>query len=150
MTLVTDWGDFRSALANGDFDLALVNVTPSDDPDLYDFWSQEAIVKGQNFAGWNRRIASEALEDGRRIWPAAERKPYYDAFLRYYNEDLPELTLFQHIYTYAVDDSIEGIEIGRIDDTRDRYTSLANWVTAYQDLVVLCPEDEASAGGRAP
>ncbi len=36
------------------------------------------------------------------VWAIEERRPFYDTFLRYYNEDLPELTLFQHVYTYAV------------------------------------------------
>jgi peptide/nickel transport system substrate-binding protein len=142
MNLFSDWRDFRRALSNGDFDVALVNVRPSGDPDLYDFWSQEAIIQGQNYAGWNRRRASEALEEARQIWPADERLPLYQAFLRYYDEDLPELSLYQHIYTYAVNGSVEGISIGRIDDTRDRYTSLANWIMSYQDITVVCPEKE--------
>jgi peptide/nickel transport system substrate-binding protein len=142
MSLFSEWGDFRQALASGEFDVALVDVEQTGDPDLYDFWSQEAIIRGQNYAGWNRRRASEALEDGRRVWDVSEREPYYDAFLRYYDEDLPELAMFQHIYTYAVDASVEGIAIGRIDDARDRYVSLANWIMAYQDITVICPEEQ--------
>ena len=142
MTLFSDWRDFRRALASGNFDVALVDVTLSGDPDLYDFWSQEAIVRGQNYAGWNLRRASEALEDARRVWPVSEREPFYDAFLRYYDEDLPELSLYQHIYTYAVNETVEGISIGRIENARDRYTSLANWIMAYQDITVICPEEQ--------
>jgi len=143
MNLFSDWRDFRRALSTGEFDVALVDVSPSGDPDLYDFWSQEAIVKGQNYAGWNRRRASEALEEGRQVWPISEREPFYQAFLRYYDEDLPELSLYQHIYTYAVNESVEGLSIGRIDDARDRYTSLANWIMSYQDITIICPEEEA-------
>jgi peptide/nickel transport system substrate-binding protein len=143
MNLFSDWRDFRRALSIGEFDVALVDVSPPGDPDLYDFWSQEAIVKGQNYAGWNRRRASEALEEGRQVWPVSEREPFYQAFLRYYYEDLPELSLYQHIYTYAVNESVEGLSIGRIDDARDRYTSLANWIMSYQDIIVICPEEEA-------
>lgn len=142
MSLFSDWRDFRRALATGDFDVALVDVTQKGDPDLYDFWSQEAIVRGQNYAGWNRRRASEALEDARRVWTISERESYYDTFLRYYNEDLPELALYQHIYTYAVNENVEGISIGRIDDARDRYVSLANWIMAYQDITVVCPDEQ--------
>lgn len=142
MTLYSDWRDFRRALANNDFDVALVDVSPSGDPDLYDFWSQEAIVRGQNYAGWNRRRASEALEDGRRVWSINEREPFYNAFLRYYDEDLPELSLFQHIYTYAVNETVEGISIGRIDNARDRYASLADWIMAYEDITVICPDEQ--------
>ena len=140
ISLFSDWRDYRRALVQGNFDVALVDVRPSGDPDLYDFWSQEAIVRGQNYAGWNRRRASEALEDGRQVWSVSEREPYYNAFLRYYDEDLPELSLFQSIYTYAVNDAVEGVAIGRIENARDRYDSLADWIMAYQEIVVICPE----------
>ena len=139
MSLFSDWNDYRRALNSGEFDLALVEVSPSGDPDLYDFWSQEAIVRGQNYAGWNRRRASEALEDGRRVWSQEERRPFYASFLRYYDEDLPELTLYQHVYTYAVNESVEGVAVGRIDDVRDRYRSMADWILAYKDFTVVCP-----------
>jgi peptide/nickel transport system substrate-binding protein len=142
ISLFSDWRDFRRSLANGDFDVALIDVTPPGDPDLYDFWSQEAILNGQNYAEWNRRRASEALEDARRVWSIQEREPFYQAFLRYYDEDLPELSLYQHIYTYGVNGTVEGISIGRIESTRDRYTSLPNWIMSYQDITVICPEEQ--------
>ena len=142
LMLFSDWRDYREILNAREFDVALVDVTPPRDPDLYDFWSQEAIINGQNYAGWNRRRASEALEDGRRVWGIEERRPFYDSFLRYYNEDLPELTLFQHIYTYAVNDAVEGVVIGAIKQPRDRYKSLADWILLYRDVTVACEVDQ--------
>ena len=143
LVLISDWQDFRSALAARDFDVVLVDIVPPDDPDLYDFWSQEAIVRGQNYAGWNRRRASEALEDGRKVWSEAERRPFYDSFQRLYNEDLPELTLFQHITTFGVNENVREVEIGRIDTPRDKYSSLARWSLLFRDVTVACPADEA-------
>jgi ABC-type transport system substrate-binding protein len=143
LTLFSDWRSYRQALRDRNFDVALVEVAPPGDPDLYDFWSQEAIVEGQNYAGWNRRRASEALEQGRQTWESAERRPYYDSFLRYYDEDLPELTLFQHVYTYAVNESVEGVEIGLIDNPRDRYRTMAEWILLYRDVTVSCVDEQA-------
>ena len=129
----------RQTLTNGDFDIALVHITPSQDPDLYDFWSQEAIIRGQNYAGWNNRRASEALETARQIWPAAERRPYYQTFLRLYQRDLPALTLYQHVYTYALGPDVNEAEIGQINHPRDRYETLANWFMLYRDTTIACP-----------
>jgi peptide/nickel transport system substrate-binding protein len=142
LNLFSEWQSYRQALRDREFDVALVEVTPPADPDLYDFWSQEAIIDGQNYAGWNRRRASEALEDGRRLWEIGERRPYYDSFLRYYDEDLPELTLFHHVYTYAVNAGIEGVEIGLIDHPRDRYRTIADWILQYRDVTVSCEDDQ--------
>ncbi len=143
LALFSDWRSYRQALRDRDFDVALVEVAPPGDPDLYDFWSQEAIFDGQNFAGWNRRRASEALEEGRRNWEIGERRPFYDSFLRYYDEDLPELTLFQHVSSYAVNDGVEGVQIGLIDNPRDRYLTMADWILLYRDVTVGCVDDQA-------
>ena len=77
--------DFQEKLASRGFDVALVDISGTGDPDLYDFWSQEAIIRGQNYGGWNNRRASEALEHGRKTWPIDERKLFYNTFLRQYH-----------------------------------------------------------------
>ena len=101
------------------------------------------MIRGQNFAGWNNRRASEALEAARQLWAVDERRPFYDTFLRLYNSDLPTLTLFQHIYTYNISDTVTNLEIGRIDSSRDRYQTFANWYTLTQEVPVPCPTDES-------
>ncbi len=134
----------RASLAEGDFDVALVDVTPPVDPDLYDFWSQEAIIRGQNYGRWNNRNASEALENGRQIWPVAERRPYYDTFLRLFNSDLPALTLYQHATTYTLSPTVEQAEIGKITQPRDRYKTFAQWFLLYRDVSIVCPVEDAT------
>jgi ABC-type transport system substrate-binding protein len=135
---VPAYGDLVAVLAERDFDLALLEVRPSGDPDLYDFWSQEAIIRGQNFGAWNNRRASEELERARQTWPQSERQPYYDNFLRYFNGSLPALTLYQHVSTYALSTAVHNAEIGRIDHPRDRYLTLADWFLGFQQASALC------------
>ena len=135
--------DLRQALAQRAFDVALIDVAPGGDPDLYDFWSQEAIIRGQNYGGWNNRRASEALESARQLSAVDERKPYYEAFLEYFDNDLPALTLYQHVNTYALSDSVNNAELGRIESPRDRYETLAEWFLLYREVAVACPEPGA-------
>ncbi len=75
------------------------------------------------------------------MWDVGERRRYYQAFLQYFSNDLPALTLYQHAYTYAVSESVNELEIGRIDHPRDRYETLANWFLLYRDVAVACPEE---------
>jgi len=137
---------YEAALAASDFDLALVDVIAQGDPDLYSFWSQEALVRGQNYGRWNSRRASEALEHARQLWDVAERKPYYDAFLGLYSQAVPALTLYQHVTNYAVSEAVNELEIGRIDYPRERYESLANWFLLYRDISIQCPETATPEG----
>lgn len=129
-------------LAARDFDVALVDITPSIDPDLYDFWSQEAIIRGQNYGGWNNRRASEALETGRQVWGLGERRPFYNTFLSIYSAQVPAITLYQHIYTYALSSEVNQAEVGPIYEPRDRYQSFASWFLLYRDVTISCPAEE--------
>lgn len=138
-TFAPDFATLQTILAERTFDVALVDITPPKDPDLYDFWSQEAIIRGQNYAGWNNRRASEALEAARQTWNRNERNGFYSTFLRLYDSDLPAITLFQHTYTYAVSDTINNLDIGRIHTSRDRYQSLSNWFMLFREVNVPCP-----------
>ena len=141
LTLLPGIDELRQTLAGRNYDVALVEIAPPSDPDLYDFWSQEAMVRGQNFAGWNNRRASEALEGGRQLFDQGERTPFYESFLRQFDADLPALTLYQHVTAYALHDTVQGAEIGRVLHPRDRYASLASWFINYNDVTVACPPE---------
>jgi peptide/nickel transport system substrate-binding protein len=134
--------EFTDRLKEGEFDIALVEVEPTSDPDLYDFWSQEAIVRGQNFGGWNNRRASEALESARQLYSQADRKPYYEVFLNIFNEELPALTLFQHVRSYGISSAVEDVDIGYFNSPREVYESFAKWFFFYREVAVACPDEE--------
>ena len=131
--------DYRNFLALRQFDLALALISPGHDPDLYDFWSQAAIVSGQNYAGWNNRRASEALEAGRQAWDMADRRKAYQVFQRYFHGDLPALTLYQPVQTFGLSSAVQGGDIGRITQPRDRYITLPAWTVLFRQVAVPCP-----------
>jgi peptide/nickel transport system substrate-binding protein len=143
-TTISATTNLRESLASGQFDVALFDIAPTADPDLYDFWSQEALVRGQNYAQWNNRRASESLESARQLWSEAERRPYYDTFLRLFDSSLPALTLYQHTNTYALSQNVNAADIGYLYSPRDRYASFANWFLLYRDVPISCPATPAS------
>lgn len=130
--------EMRLTLSRRHYDVALLEIAPPNDPDLYNFWSQEAMINGQNFSGWNNRRASEALEAGRQIFKQDERAVYYEAFLRQFDSDLPALTLYQHVDTYLLSDRVQKAEIGRMWNPRDRFKTFSSWFINYRDVTVGC------------
>jgi peptide/nickel transport system substrate-binding protein len=145
--------ELDGALRDRVFDVALLEIAPLGDPDLYDLWSQEAIVRGHNFSGWNSRRASEALEAARQTWDAAERQAWYDRFIILYDQALPAITLYQHVNTFAISPAVRTLpdqrpaDIGRADTLRERYEGFSGWFLLYRDVLVACPdgaEDENS------
>ncbi len=140
LNMVDTLADLRQQLDEGAFDIALLDISPPADPDLYDFWSQEAIIRGSNYANWNNRRASEALENGRKTWPLDERIIYYTIFNRLFAQELPALTLYQHSRSYALSSDVHEADIGLINTPRDRYKTMANWFLLYRDVTISCPE----------
>ena len=122
-----DAATLAASLRDRAFDVALVTITPPADPDLYDFWSQEAIVRGQNYAAWNNRRASEALEAARQVWNQEDRLAYYRAFLQFYAEGLPALTLYQPVMSYGSHETVLGVEMGLVTNPRQKYATAAQW-----------------------
>lgn len=137
---VVDVISLTAVLAERTFDVALIDIDPPGDPDLYDFWSQEAIVRGQNYGGWNNRRASEALEAARQLATQDERTPYYEAFLRFYDTDHPALTLYQPVITYGLAEEIEGADVGRFTTPRERFNTVASWFVEYEEMPIPCPK----------
>lgn len=136
-----DRQSLEELLTEGEFDVALLEITPIGDPDLYDFWSQEAILVGQNYGSWNNRRASEALETARKLSTTEERKPYYDSFIKQFDADLPAITLSQSLSTYGIVEEVREVEIGVITEPRDRYKTFATWFRFFREIPTVCPEN---------
>jgi hypothetical protein len=68
--------------------------------------------------------------------------PHYETFQRLYDADLPALSLYQHVNTYALSDSVNLAEIGRFTRPRDRYATFADWFLLYRDVTVGCPPED--------
>jgi peptide/nickel transport system substrate-binding protein len=141
--IVAEPDEMTTLLSEKAYDVAIVNVQTPGDPDLYDFWSQEAIVSGQNYGEWNNRRASEDLENGRQLYSVDERLPHYNSFLQAFSDDLPAFTLLQSVNSFALSETIEKADVGHFRQPRDRYDSLARWFMLYREVAVACSEDEA-------
>ncbi|MDJ0753705.1 MAG: peptide ABC transporter substrate-binding protein [Ardenticatenaceae bacterium] len=138
---VVPYDEYQSRLATRDYEAALINIALTSGPDLYDFWSQEAIVRGQNIAGWNNRRASEALEAARQVWSEEERRQFYQAFWQFYAADLPAVTIYQHMTNFAISDTIEGADAGPVYSERDRFATFANWTLPQNRAAESCLEE---------
>ncbi len=121
--LISNYLDTRN------YEAALVdlNLFRSPDPDPYPFWHQTQATGGQNYSRWDDRQASEYLEQARIVVDPAERTRLYRNFQVRFANELPALPLYYPMYTYAVDAQIQGIRIGPLFDTPDRFASVKDW-----------------------
>lgn len=130
--------ELKEAVQTGAFDIVLLSLQPTLDPDQYDLWSQEAIVRGNNWGGWNNRAASETLESARLIWDMSERLPYYQAFLSYHQEELPSLSLYQPVNSWLVSEEIAGIDPNEIKELHETLFSFNLWFRFQAEKRIAC------------
>ena len=106
------------------------------DPDPYPYWhSSQATEDGLNFAGYVSADSDRVLAAARLTTNEDERAALYADFQSYFAEDVPSLLLYQPVYSYAVDDAIQGVQIGMISESADRFRNIASWYTATQRML---------------
>lgn len=119
----------NNRLANRDYQVALVDLdlAQSPDPDPYPFWDQVQANGGQNYTQWDNKMASDYLETARVTLDVSERARLYRNFQALFADELPALPLYYPVYSYAVDSSVQGIHMGPLFDTADRFSSVTSW-----------------------
>ncbi|MCJ7625813.1 MAG: peptide ABC transporter substrate-binding protein, partial [Anaerolineaceae bacterium] len=124
----------NSRLESRSFEAALVslNMSRTPDPDPYPFWDQAQATGGQNYSQWDNRMASEYLEQARITVDLSERARLYRNFQVIFNNEMPSLPLFYSVYTYAVDREIQGVRVGPVFDSSDRFGNILDWFLVAQ------------------
>lgn len=116
------------------YEAALVDINyyRSPDPDPYPFWDQAQQTGGQNYSQWENRVASQYLEEARVIRDLEEREKLYRNFQVIFSNELPALPLFYPVYSFAVDSGIQGVRVGAMFDTPDRFWNISEWFIIAQ------------------
>jgi peptide/nickel transport system substrate-binding protein len=119
-------------LENRDYQAALVdlNLSNSPDPDPYPFWDQSQITGGQNYSQWDNRLVSEFLENARVSRDLEERVRLYRNFQVIFNKEMPALPLFYPVFTFGVDQAVQGVSLGPLFDISDRFATQKDWFFA--------------------
>ncbi|MFZ5856071.1 MAG: ABC transporter substrate-binding protein, partial [Chloroflexota bacterium] len=116
-------------LAKRTYQAALVELalprTP--DPDPYPFWHQAEATGGQNYSQWDNRSASEYLEQARVTTDFGLRARLYRNFQVIFARELPSLPLYVPVYSYGVNNTVQGVQMPPLYDTSDRFLLIPQW-----------------------
>jgi peptide/nickel transport system substrate-binding protein len=119
--------DERLVQRNYEAALVDINLNRSPDPDPYPFWDQAQATGGQNYSQWDNNAASEYLEQARINFDISERIRLYNNFQVVFRKEMPAILLYYPVYSYAVDNKIQGVQMGPIYDPSDRLDSIKDW-----------------------
>jgi peptide/nickel transport system substrate-binding protein len=104
-----------------------VDLSRSYDPDPYPFWHQAEITGGQNYSQWDNRTASEYLEQARVVADPNMRARLYRNFQVIFARELPALLLYYPIYTFGVDQRVQGVQAVPLFEPADRFNGISSW-----------------------
>lgn len=123
-----------------------LNLSQFPDPDPYPFWHQTQMTGGQNYAQWDDRQASEYLEQARIMVEPGQRARLYRNFQVRFQRELPALPLFYPVYTYAVDNQVQGVRVGPLFNPSDRFATITTWFFVTKPGPEVQPTNTGESG----
>jgi peptide/nickel transport system substrate-binding protein len=119
------------------YQAALARLVIPGDPDPYPFWHETQALpgQGQNYAGFHHRRVSEILEEARRTADRGRRTELYAEFQRIFMKEVPAFPLYVPVYTYGLDQRVNGGQVGALNAPHDRFMSLPDWYVLQRRVV---------------
>ncbi len=120
--------EFAERLAAADFEAAIVELPQGADPDPFAYWHAGQSPDGKNWGGVNDDRLSELLERARRDPNGINRALLYRQFQEMFLERAVAIPLYHPLFTYAVRDRVQGVQLGFISTRVDRFRSIGSWI----------------------
>lgn len=118
---------YEARLEMGDFDAAIVELALGADPDVYAYWHVGQYPDGLNYGGVADDRLSELLERARRETNGINRVDLYRTFQRTFIERGIAIPLYHPLFTYAVRQTIDDVQLGFISAPSDRLRTIGTW-----------------------
>lgn len=126
----------RDALEQRNYEAALTEIALPGDPDPYPLWHQTQITVGQNYAGLDDRRMSEIIERARLVINDEQRSALYAEFQTLFAEEVPAILLYHPMYTYGVDEKVNGVQIPQLMTPADRFSTINRWHVAWRRIII--------------
>lgn len=111
-----------------DFDLLLIGITGTLDPDPYPFFhSSQSTDPGYNLSGYSTLPLDRALEAARRTADRAQREALYTQVFQTISTEVPVISLYFADQLYAEHVSVKGSKVAQIVDPSQRLWDVEDW-----------------------
>jgi peptide/nickel transport system substrate-binding protein len=119
--------EFAQRLADANFEAAIVELPLGADPDPFAYWHVGQAPDGKNWGSVNDDRLSELLERARRDPNGINRAVLYRQFQEIFLERAIAIPLYHPLFSYAVRDRVQGVQLGFISTPVDRFRSIGLW-----------------------
>ncbi len=115
-------------ISTRNYDILLYGQSIGRDVDPFPYWhSTQAVDPGLNLSCFSNINVDKLLEQARLSSDSKIRDAKYKEFSKILAAEIPAIFLYSPIYTYAVNERIEGINLGKISLTSDRFLGINDW-----------------------
>ena len=121
--------EYNSRIAEGLFQTAIVELSQGADPDPFPYWHVGQSPDGKNWGSMADDRLSELLERARRDPNGLNRIILYRSFQESFLERAVAIPLYYPLFSYAVNTRIQGVQVGFIGATTERFRNIAQWST---------------------
>ena len=119
--------ELMERLETGRFHVAIVQQHIPAEADLFRFWHPAQHGAGQNYGAMPDTIIAELLESARTEVYSVRRAAMYQQFQDEFAQAAIAIPLYYPVYTYMARDTIEGIQLGFLRTSADRFRSIQFW-----------------------
>ena len=111
------------------YDILIYEVELGPDPDLFAYYhSSQANSAGINLSNYKNVVADDLILAARSTMDPELRRSKYEAFLRYWVEDVPAIGIYQTNLTYYVNKNVKTFsEDNRLVEPTDRFADVSHW-----------------------
>ncbi len=111
-----------------DYDMLLFAHKLGADPDPFVFWhSSQTKAPGLNLSSYANQTVDKLISEARASTDKEERDAKYLELHNIMKQDLPAIFLVQSVYTYAINNEINGFSVNKMPDETVRYYNLRDW-----------------------
>ena len=118
-----------NTLAQRNYDILVYEIGLGPDPDVFAYYhSTEANANGHNLSNYKNTIVSDLVLSARSTMGVNLRTKKYESFLKYFNEDVPAIGLYQSNLTYFANKNVRAFsQENRFVTATDRLLDVEQW-----------------------
>jgi len=118
----------NQCIRDRDFEILLFGTAMRSVPNPLPLWHSSRIdFPGMNFTGYNSREADALLEKVATSKSKEDRERALNEFQKIIREDVPAIFLYSPYSVYFLDQSVMGVEEGKIINSSKRFLGVENW-----------------------
>ncbi len=127
MVEVYDSDLLQDKIRERDYDVLLFGQNLGYNLDAFPFWHSSQAESGLNLSQYKSFEVDNLLTEIRSVFDSEKKAEKLDVLKKQVIKDTPAVFLYRHVYQYAVDKKVQGMDFSRLALDSDRLNMIYTW-----------------------